>query len=284
MNFLGGYMSQESHKGNIFLIVAALIGLIGTIIGVVGNYNIEKLRQESAITQIALIAMATQGGATQVSMASTISAPTITPFPTIIPSPKYTSTSTPLPTATSVPLPTATATLVPTPTPDPRLFWDDFENGIKPGWGMTGKNFTVINGKLKSEGYLTGSIGDKSWTSYAITFSEVRQIAGHILEIRVRVQDRDNYMVLKSDFSGWEGARMTWYRMVQGKEQEIPGSGFWGSDGDFKIEIEGNVYRTYIKGERRLFFVDDTYRNGGMVLIVNRGGYELGGIEIVALR
>jgi hypothetical protein len=59
----------RSYKNNTVLIVA-IIGVIGTIvattIGVignyVGNYNIEKLRQESELTRIALVAIATQGG------------------------------------------------------------------------------------------------------------------------------------------------------------------------------------------------------------------------------
>lgn len=84
-------MTQEPQKNNnIVLIVIAIIGVIGTIvattIGVIGNYNIEKLRQDTELTRIALVSIATQGGATQASLASTISAPTETPINTIAPS------------------------------------------------------------------------------------------------------------------------------------------------------------------------------------------------------
>jgi len=95
-------MTQEPHKSNIVLIVIAIIGVIGTVIGatitVIGNYNIEKLRQETELTRIALVTIATQGGATQVSMASTISAPTDTPYPTYAPLPTLSPSSTPAPT------------------------------------------------------------------------------------------------------------------------------------------------------------------------------------------
>jgi hypothetical protein len=68
-------MTQEPHKSNIVLIIIAIIGVIGTVIGatitVIGNYNVEKLRQETELTRIALVSIATQGGATQASMAST---------------------------------------------------------------------------------------------------------------------------------------------------------------------------------------------------------------------
>jgi hypothetical protein len=73
-------MTQEPQKSNVVLIVIAIIGVVGTIvattIGAIGNYNIEKLRQDTELTRIALVLIATQGGATQASLASTISAPT----------------------------------------------------------------------------------------------------------------------------------------------------------------------------------------------------------------
>ena len=89
-------MNQEPQKSNTVLIVIAIIGVVGTIIattiGVIGNYNIEKLRRDTELTRIALVSMATQGGATQASMASTISAPTdvLINIPTEIPIPTNT--------------------------------------------------------------------------------------------------------------------------------------------------------------------------------------------------
>jgi ABC-type lipoprotein release transport system permease subunit len=47
-------MTQESPKSNIVLIIIAIIGVVGTItasvIGGISNYNIERLRQQSELT------------------------------------------------------------------------------------------------------------------------------------------------------------------------------------------------------------------------------------------
>ena len=62
-------MTQEPQKSHIVLIVIAIIGAIGTIcatsIGAYATYNVEKLRQESELTRIALVSIvATQRVAT----------------------------------------------------------------------------------------------------------------------------------------------------------------------------------------------------------------------------
>ncbi len=96
-------MHQDTQKNSTTLIVVALIGVVGTIVAAIivanSNYKIEKLRQESELTRIALVSIATQGGTTQVSMASTISATTNTPFPINELQP----TDTPYPTYTAAP-------------------------------------------------------------------------------------------------------------------------------------------------------------------------------------
>ena len=105
-------MTQEPPKNNVVLIVIAIIGVVGTIvataIGVIGNYNIEKLRQNTELTSIAFESISMQGGATQTSLASTISAPTETPALASFP------TNTTVP---SKPSDTPTSTNIPTPTP-----------------------------------------------------------------------------------------------------------------------------------------------------------------------
>jgi len=62
-------MTQEPHKSNAVLIVVAIIGVVGTIIasliGVIGNYNVEKLRQDTELTRIAFASNTIQSGATQ---------------------------------------------------------------------------------------------------------------------------------------------------------------------------------------------------------------------------
>ena len=53
-------MTQESPKNNNVLIVIAIISVVGTIVasivGAIGNYNTEKMRQEAELTRIALVA------------------------------------------------------------------------------------------------------------------------------------------------------------------------------------------------------------------------------------
>ncbi len=87
-------MSQEPHKNNVVLIVIAIIGVIGTIIAavitVMGNYNVEKLRQETELTRIALVSMPTQDVATQVIIQNTENLPTEPPAPTYTPNPTQT--------------------------------------------------------------------------------------------------------------------------------------------------------------------------------------------------
>jgi hypothetical protein len=77
-------MSQESQKSHVVLILVAIIGIIGTItasaIVAFSNREIEKERQSFELTKISLVSIATQGGATQISMAGTISAPTSVPI------------------------------------------------------------------------------------------------------------------------------------------------------------------------------------------------------------
>ena len=72
-------MTQEPNKSNIILIIIAIIGVCGTVIGatitVMGNINVEKIRQETELTRIALPSIATQ-----MVLQSTVNAP-ITPKP-----------------------------------------------------------------------------------------------------------------------------------------------------------------------------------------------------------
>jgi hypothetical protein len=102
-------MTQEPPKSNIVLIIIAVIGVIGTIIGatitVIGNYNVEKMRQELELTRIALVATATQDVATQESMVITTSIPINTPFPIYTP--------------TTIPMATPTFTIQPIYTKPP---------------------------------------------------------------------------------------------------------------------------------------------------------------------
>lgn len=78
-------MSPEAQKSNTVAIVVALLGVIGTIvasiIGASATIKTEKLRQESALTQIALVSIGVQDRTAQATTTSAIS----TSIPTNIP-------------------------------------------------------------------------------------------------------------------------------------------------------------------------------------------------------
>jgi hypothetical protein len=272
-------MNPEPQKSNTILIIVTIISVIGTIvaaiIGAMTNYKIEELRQTSALTQVAWVAIATQGGGTQMVLENTINAPTQPPYPTY----------TPYPTITSVP---STATSIPTPTPDPRLFWDDFETGIKPEWGMIGQGYASTNGQLVVEGMLeSGVIGDNTWGDYEIRVNEFG-LAGCCTTVRflIRVQDNNNYMQLTCREDNRDGyAECFWDKVVNGQEQSIPASMFGiMRDGDhiLRVELKGSQYTTFWDGEQKMRFADNTFSNGGIALRINPRG-KMGIIEVRTL-
>lgn len=271
-------MNQEPQKNNTVLIIIAFIGVVGTIvastIGVIGNYNIEKLRQESALTQIALVAVVTQGGATQMVLQSTINAPTQPPYPTY----------TPYPTATFVP---STATLIPTQTPDPRLFWDNFENGVKPEWKMQGE-YSTVNGKLIPGNSMQGYLGDQSWINYVVVLQQVENRCGD-WGVMLRMQDRDNYMLVKFKWGcSGQANDFKFYKVINGEQQEIAGAeGYkYYADGGsvLRLEAEGNVYRFYQDNERLVYFTDNSFSSGGVSLVnFNSERLSIGSFQVESL-
>lgn len=213
-------------------------------------------------------------------------APTNTPEPTKTPTlipPTLTPTNTPEPTSIPSPIPPT-----PTPTPDPRLFWDDFETGIKPEWGMSGNGFASVNGQLVVEDGLLESqvIGDSSWRNYKIKIYGY-DVPDHTIRILIRVQDRDNYMSLDCrGVPGFYTYECTWHKVINGEDQSIPGSYISFRRGYhielLELEIQDNVYRTSRDGEQWLRFVDDTFNNGGFQLQVN-GSMAFEGFEVLTL-
>ena len=81
-------MNQEPQKNNAAIIVT-IITVIGAIIAAsinaMGNYKVEKIRQEAELTRIALLSSTTQGGVTQTVSQNIANASTNTPYPTSIP-------------------------------------------------------------------------------------------------------------------------------------------------------------------------------------------------------
>jgi type II secretory pathway pseudopilin PulG len=236
-------MPQESPKSNTVLIVIAIIGVIGTIvastIGAVGNYNIEKLRQEAELTQIALVSIATQGGATQVSMASTISAPTDTPYPTHTLQPTYT----PYPSQTPLPIPT-----IP-PTQSITLpFLDTFDAGLNPAWKVVNGTPLIENAGLRAtNGDLYLEIQGNFDPNYAVSFDFIdkdpyyhtgEKLAEVIFSSRLscQIQSRKGTTWRAFDGNKWFDVSKT----------EL---GIYTDPIKFRFVVQGNIYQLYYNNQ-----------------------------------
>lgn len=194
----------------------------------------------------------------------------------------------------SATLPPSPIPPTPTATPDLRLFWDDFEMGIKPEWGMSGRGFAASNGSFVVQNGLGESqvIGDSSWQDYAVRLGGFFFNPDERIWFLIRVQDRDNYMALECfDYyrGGWEPA-CEWHKVVNGRDEVVPGTHTdripldRGDDDFFTIEVQGNIYRTFVNGEQKARFADNTFTGGGFAIRFDAESLRVGSIEIVELR
>jgi len=207
----------------------------------------------------------------------------VTATPTDGPPPTNTPTG---PTDTPTPLPPTA-----TPTADPRLFWDDFENGLKPEWGMSGDPVAAVNGQLVMDkgSFRSAIIGDSSWQNYNIQLDNLRpqgNCDNCSIDVQVRVQDNSNYMRFNC-YTSRSYQHCGWHKVVNGEEIEIPGTNTWmwelWHDGDTaEIEVEGNNYRLIVASNPVIRFSDDTFTNGGFTL-KGQNLFRLDGIEVRAL-
>lgn len=256
-------MNSENKKSNTVLIVVAIIGICGTItasiIGVIGNFNTEKFRQEAELTRIALISIATQGGATQVSMASSLSAPTDTPYPTNTLQPTYT----PYPTYTLEPFPT-----IP-PTASVNLpFADNFDNGASPFWKTTTSKgvWRTINGKYTVTGetnfdWAYSLIGDPNWQDYVVEvdYSLENDIyAGAAVIIRA---GGPNNLTLA--FAITNPGLASWRTWQDGRWQKLVTSeNYPNTQGRIIIEVKGSTFTASASGIGQLTITDASASSG----------------------
>ncbi|HMS00807.1 MAG TPA: hypothetical protein PKE62_16270 [Anaerolineales bacterium] len=260
-------MTQEPQKSNTVLIVIAVIGVVGTIvattIGVLGNYNVEKFRQEAELTKIALVSIATQGGATQVSLASTISAPTSTPYPTNELQPTYT----PYPTYTPVPLPTIS------PTASINLpFADNFDLRLGKEWQPITGTWRIVNGNLTTDavgGERLILIGDENWQNYAVDVDAWSNEWFYPVKIIVRYQQR-GYLSFESTY--YESN----FVIHSGGNNQVIAHTETGT-ADFGGNRYGAMYHLRVEAIDDVF---TAYINGNMVLQVQDGTYSIGRIGL----
>jgi len=259
-------MTQEPHKSNIALIIIAIIGVIGTVIGatitVIGNYNVEKLRQETELTRIALVLIATQGGATQASMASTISAPTSTPYPTNELQPTYT----PYPTYTPVPFPT-----IP-PTASVSLpFEDTFDLRAKPEWQPTGA-WRVVDGHYigdkENDNLQTTFIGGENWQNYRIDVTSYSDDFLYPVQIMVRANN-NGYLAFR--VTNWY---IEWVLVNSGNEvvivdKQVQQPERYKATYKISVDVNNDIFSGFVNGVQLLQIQDSTFPRGRVGL-----GYE----------
>jgi len=256
-------MTQEPQKNNTVLIIIAVIGVVGTIvasaIGVIGNYNIEKMRQEAELTRIALVSIATQGGATQISMASTISAPTSTPYPTNEPQPTYTA----FPTYTPVPFPT-----IP-PTPSIVLpYQDEFDLRLGEEWQQVLGTWRIVNGRLttdKNDDWRRILVGDPSWQNYAVEVDAWSEDWFYPVQIIVRTQ-QGTYVAMQTDIHNTDfilyngGEPLTIAHSDVGVDDQSGDRYNWTYR--LRVEVVGDIFTAYINGNMILQVQDSTLSKG----------------------
>ena len=275
-------MTKETSKSTTVLIVVAVIGVIGTIAGsivkVVGDNNIEKLRQSFALTQMALEFIATQGEATQMVLETTANAPTPLPYPT------YTAQPVVVITATSA---HATDTPEPITVQAPGfVFEDDFEDGPDPGWkiqygepGMANGKYTVVAPFVENVKTNHFALLDEyNWGNATIEFE--------VSEYDSFASNRDGYgaLILHYDHNKG-GVGFIIHPHVQGVQfgtlnpnkewTYIPGSLVGGQDyaGDFQLYSRGYRFRVEVTGDTYIAYVEDR-----MVTSATIPGYQYGKI------
>ncbi len=150
-------MAQEpQHKSNTVLMVA-IIGVIGTVIAatitVMGNYNVEKLRQETELTRIAILEqqLSVNGEIATLQANAQNPASAATFIVARIAELESTASALATPQPTTVSVPTMQPTIAPTPTtatvsvPEKSLeylnipqvvYTDNFDDPLKGGWGF----------------------------------------------------------------------------------------------------------------------------------------------------
>jgi hypothetical protein len=263
-------MTQDSHKNNVVLIIIAIIGVIGTIVGatitVIGNYNAEKMRQEFALTQIALVSSGIQGGETQEALTSATSTPT-TNNPAIIP-------VTPTP-------------LVSQSTNRTTSLYDDFNNAefdsdfnhyIWEFWHDNLEGVTQENGSLKIQSTLFTSLIAREHKNVSLdtpTFYETKiklndsPVGGSAtLQIFVALSN-DNYWgtqcgLLVPDIAFCEAGTKTTSESTYVKQKRIDVKNWY----TFRIEI-------YPDTRKIIYYIDGTTFGNANIPVTEDGLYNL---------
>ncbi len=188
--------------------------------------------------------------------------PTLTP---VVP----TGTATNTPTMTSVPTMTATPTVSGWP-PAGALFWDDFDNGLKPAWQNSGGNWAVNSGRYEQ----SANLGEAySWpggitctacdVEATITFPSAGQGGGErSIGLVLRMIDTQNLYLADLRMVSQE-VRM--WRRVGGNWSPIliqPFTVAYDTSYNFKFTAHGSTLQVYVNGARVLEATDSSLTQG----------------------
>jgi hypothetical protein len=109
------------------------------------------------------------------------------------------------------------------------------------------------------------------------------------IQIRLRMQDRSNYIYLQCNSTTYVSRFCEWHRVIDGHDETIAKTDFWAIIQFVKIEVQDDVYRVYYNttndGFQQMKIVDTNFRSGGIGLFIEAGnrGTSLDGIEVKKL-
>jgi hypothetical protein len=220
-------------------VIGTIIGIIALVVSFIGLAW--AVRNQDAAIQVV---RAVSGGPTSTPMIITL--PTGTPLPTYTAYPTYTPISA-LPRLTYTPVPINK----PAPTSDPRLFWDDFQTGIKPEWKIISGRCNMVDGMLKCPVVPARfEAGSNDWTDYRLEIDTGEYWKFHEgVIIMVKLASDGSNLSLHLPPCG---TAFWTYTNSNGKEENVAVTkGGACERGPFHVIIEcnGNIYTTMMNGK-----------------------------------
>jgi hypothetical protein len=173
---------------------------------------------------------------------------------------------------------TPKSTLIPSPipptlipTPDLRVFWDDFEQGLKSDWITLQGYCTMSNGRLTCpEGNSRIEVGDFNWSNYKLTFDTGSYWIPGGAAVLIKINSSGAYLKLVIPVCN----NAYWiYHGADGSEQNISNMhGGACENGTVRFEIDADqngIYTTKINGSAIGTFQDTRMPTGRVGFQVN---------------
>ena len=133
-------------------------------------------------------------------------------------------------------------------------------------WVINGKNYSLVNSQLSSQGLFTAYVKNARWDNYAVEF-DVKQLdnSGYHLGVLIRRQSDTDYVGLQ--LRSWHDCGSRWVIVKERKETIVVNSEMkHDCAGHYRIEVEGNRYKFFKDGSQMLVFNNNTFTNVGVGL------------------